>query len=130
MTGAKRNKVLLVDDDEALRESLSEQLRARRSGPGSTAFGSASCASAARPPARATGGTATAIWGSAILLQAYRWLADSRDEAAGERLDELEDPFRLYRCPTIMNCTKTCPKSLNPGKAIAELKKLMVQRRV
>jgi succinate dehydrogenase / fumarate reductase iron-sulfur subunit len=68
--------------------------------------------------------------GPAILLQAYRWVADSRDEAAGERLDELQDPFRLYRCHTIMNCTKTCPKSLNPGKAIAELKKLMVQRRV
>ncbi len=68
--------------------------------------------------------------GPAILLQAYRWIADSRDEATGERLDELEDPFRLYRCHTIMNCTKTCPKSLNPGKAIAELKKLMVQRRV
>jgi succinate dehydrogenase / fumarate reductase iron-sulfur subunit len=63
-------------------------------------------------------------------LQAYRWIADSRDEAAGERLDELQDPFRLYRCHTIMNCTKTCPKGLNPGKAIAELKKLMVQRRV
>ncbi len=68
--------------------------------------------------------------GPAILLQAYRWIADSRDEAAGERLDELQDPFRLYRCHTIMNCTKTCPKGLNPGKAIAELKKLMVQRRV
>ncbi len=68
--------------------------------------------------------------GPAILLQAYRWVADSRDEAAGERLDELQDPFRLYRCHTIMNCTKTCPKDLNPGKAIAELKKLMVQRRV
>ncbi len=68
--------------------------------------------------------------GPAVLLQAYRWVADSRDEAAGERLDELEDPFRLYRCHTIMNCTKTCPKGLNPGKAIAELKKLMVQRRV
>jgi succinate dehydrogenase / fumarate reductase iron-sulfur subunit len=67
--------------------------------------------------------------GPAVLLQAYRWIADSRDEAAGERLDELEDPFRLYRCHTIMNCTKTCPKSLNPGKAIAELKKLMVVRR-
>ncbi len=67
--------------------------------------------------------------GPAILLQAYRWVADSRDEAAGERLDELEDPFRLYRCHTIMNCTKTCPKGLNPGKAIAELKKLMVERR-
>jgi succinate dehydrogenase / fumarate reductase iron-sulfur subunit len=67
--------------------------------------------------------------GPAILLQAYRWLADSRDEAKGERLDQLEDPFRLYRCHTIMNCTKTCPKSLNPAKAIAEIKKMMVLRR-
>ncbi len=67
--------------------------------------------------------------GPAILLQAYRWIADSRDEATGERLDNLEDPFRLYRCHTIMNCTKTCPKHLNPAKAIAEIKKLMVARR-
>ncbi len=67
--------------------------------------------------------------GPAILLQAYRWIADSRDESTGERLDELEDPFRLYRCHTIMNCTQTCPKSLNPAKAIAEIKKLMVERR-
>ena len=66
--------------------------------------------------------------GPAILLQAYRWIADSRDENTGERLDELEDPFRLYRCHTIMNCTNTCPKSLNPAKAIAEIKKLLVTR--
>ncbi len=68
--------------------------------------------------------------GPAILLQAYRWLIDSRDESQGERLDALEDPFRLYRCHTIMNCTNTCPKSLNPAKAIAEIKKMMVQRQV
>ncbi|WP_422364728.1 succinate dehydrogenase iron-sulfur subunit [Pelagibius sp.] len=67
--------------------------------------------------------------GPAILLQAYRWIADSRDEATGERLDQLEDPFRLYRCHTIMNCTKTCPKGLNPAKAIAEIKKLMIERK-
>jgi succinate dehydrogenase / fumarate reductase iron-sulfur subunit len=67
--------------------------------------------------------------GPAVLLQAYRWIADSRDEFTGERLDQLEDPFRLYRCHTIMNCTKTCPKSLNPAKAIAEIKQLMVERR-
>ena len=67
--------------------------------------------------------------GPAVLLQAYRWIADSRDEAIGERLDQLEDPFRLYRCHTIMNCTRTCPKHLNPAKAIAEIKKLMVARR-
>lgn len=66
--------------------------------------------------------------GPAILLQAYRWIADTRDEATGERLDALEDPFRLYRCHTIMNCTRTCPKGLNPAKAIAEIKKLMVAR--
>lgn len=66
--------------------------------------------------------------GPAVLLQAYRWIADSRDEFTGERLDALEDPFRLYRCHTIMNCAKTCPKGLNPGKAIGEIKKLMVQR--
>src|SRR5699024_10222833 len=67
--------------------------------------------------------------GPAILLQAYRWIADSRDEHTGERLDFLEDPFKLYRCHTIMNCTQTCPKGLNPAKAIAEIKKLMVERR-
>lgn len=66
--------------------------------------------------------------GPAILLQAYRWIADSRDEFTGERLDNLEDPFRLYRCHTIMNCAKTCPKGLNPSKAISEIKKLMVER--
>ncbi len=66
--------------------------------------------------------------GPAILLQAYRWIADSRDEAVGKRLDELQDPFRLYRCHTIMNCTNTCPKHLNPGKAIAEIKKLIALR--
>jgi succinate dehydrogenase / fumarate reductase iron-sulfur subunit len=67
--------------------------------------------------------------GPSVLLQAYRWIVDSRDEFTGERLDDLEDPFRLYRCHTIMNCTKTCPKGLNPAKAIAEIKKLMVERR-
>ncbi len=68
--------------------------------------------------------------GPAVLLQAYRWLIDSRDEATGERLDDLEDPFKLYRCHTIMNCTQSCPKGLNPAKAIAEIKKMMVERRV
>ncbi len=67
--------------------------------------------------------------GPAVLLQAYRWISDSRDEAVGERLDELQDPFRLYRCHTIMNCTNTCPKHLNPGKAIAEIKKLIAMRK-
>jgi succinate dehydrogenase / fumarate reductase iron-sulfur subunit len=68
--------------------------------------------------------------GPAVLLQAYRWLIDSRDEATGERLDDLEDPFRLYRCHTIMNCANACPKGLNPAKAIAEIKKMMVARQV
>jgi succinate dehydrogenase / fumarate reductase iron-sulfur subunit len=67
--------------------------------------------------------------GPAVLLQAYRWIVDSRDEKTGDRLDALEDPFRLYRCHTILNCTKTCPKNLNPAKAIAEIKKLLVLRR-
>lgn len=67
--------------------------------------------------------------GPAILLQAYRWIADTRDEASGERLDNVDDPFRLYRCHTIMNCTNTCPKHLNPGKAIADIKNLLLKRR-
>ena len=66
--------------------------------------------------------------GPAVLLAAYRWIADSRDEATGKRLDALEDPFKLYRCHTIMNCTQTCPKGLNPAKAIAEIKRLMLER--
>lgn len=66
--------------------------------------------------------------GPAALLHAYRWILDSRDEITGERLDELEDPFKLYRCHTILNCAETCPKGLNPAKAIAELKKMLVER--
>jgi succinate dehydrogenase / fumarate reductase, iron-sulfur subunit len=68
--------------------------------------------------------------GPAVLLQAYRWIADSRDEATGDRLDELEDPFKLYRCHTIMNCTDTCPKGLNPAKAIGAIKQLIAERQV
>ncbi|MCG5535667.1 succinate dehydrogenase iron-sulfur subunit [Ectothiorhodospira mobilis] len=67
--------------------------------------------------------------GPATLLQAYRWIADSRDEATGERLDELDDAFKFFRCHTIMNCTRTCPKGLNPGLAIAEIKKQLVLRK-
>ena len=63
--------------------------------------------------------------GPAALLQSYRWLADSRDEHTKERLEALEDPFKLYRCHTIMNCAQVCPKGLNPAKAIAEIKKMM-----
>ena len=66
--------------------------------------------------------------GPAALLQSWRWLADTRDETKGERLDALEDPFRLYRCHTIMNCAQTCPKGLNPARAIGEIKQLMVKR--
>lgn len=61
--------------------------------------------------------------GPAVLLQAYRWIIDSRDKATKNRLKFLEDPFKLYRCHTILNCTRACPKNLNPGKAIAEIKK-------
>ena len=67
--------------------------------------------------------------GPAALLQSYRWLVDSRDEETGERLDNLEDPFRLYRCHTIMNCANTCPKGLNPAQAIGEIKQMMVKRK-
>lgn len=67
--------------------------------------------------------------GPAVLLQAERWIVDSRDEATGERIDYVEDPFRLYRCHTIMNCTNTCPKGLNPGKAIANIKIRANERR-
>ena len=66
--------------------------------------------------------------GPATLLQAYRWISDSRDEAREERLDYLEDSFKLYRCHTIMNCTKTCPKGLNPAKAISKIKKAISER--
>ena len=66
--------------------------------------------------------------GPAVLLQAYRWVADSRDENTSERLDALDDSFALYRCHTIMNCAKTCPKGLNPGKAIASIKSEIASR--
>ncbi|KAG7196682.1 hypothetical protein KM043_016014 [Ampulex compressa] len=63
--------------------------------------------------------------GPAVLMQAYRWIIDSRDTKAKERLEKLQDAYSVYRCHTIMNCTRTCPKGLNPGKAIAEIKKLL-----
>ncbi|MBB5213592.1 succinate dehydrogenase iron-sulfur subunit [Parapusillimonas granuli] len=68
--------------------------------------------------------------GPAGLLQAYRFIADSRDEATGARLDNLEDPYRLFRCHTIMNCTDVCPKGLNPSLAIGKIKELLVRRTV
>jgi succinate dehydrogenase / fumarate reductase iron-sulfur subunit len=66
--------------------------------------------------------------GPAALLQAFRWMSDSRDETLGARLDNVEDPFKLYRCHTIMNCAKACPKGLNPAEAIAEIKNMMIER--
>ena len=68
--------------------------------------------------------------GPAGLLQAYRFLADSRDEATSERLDNLEDPYRLFRCHSIMICTDVCPKGLNPNKAIGKIKELLVRRAI
>jgi len=68
--------------------------------------------------------------GPAGLLQAYRFIADSRDEATSERLDNLEDPYRLFRCTTIMNCVDVCPKGLNPTRAIVKIKELMVRRAI
>ncbi len=67
--------------------------------------------------------------GPAVLLQAWRWIADSRDDSADERLDMLKDPFSLYRCHTIMNCTNSCPKGLNPAKAIANIKQKLLDKR-
>ncbi len=64
------------------------------------------------------------------MLQAYRFIADSRDQATGERLDDLEDPYRLFRCHSIMNCVDACPKNLNPTRAIGKIKELMVKRSV
>ena len=104
--------------------------RARRTARSSTASTSASCAPAASTSCPSYWWNGDRYLGPAALLQAYRWLIDSRDEATGERLDNLEDPFRLYRCHTIMNCAKACPKGLNPAKAIAEIKKMMVARAI
>ncbi len=66
--------------------------------------------------------------GPATLLQAARWVEDTRDDHTGERLEELEDPFKLYRCHTIMNCTNTCPKGLNPAKAIGQIKSKIAKK--
>ena len=135
--GARPHRALrAVRLDRALAEDRPRRRRTAsgcsrpRSAPSSTGCGNASCASAARPRCPSYWWNGERYLGPAILLQAYRWIADSRDEATGERLDQLEDPFRLYRCHTIMNCTKTCPKGLNPAKAIAEIKKMMVERTI
>ena len=68
--------------------------------------------------------------GPAALLQAYRFLADSRDQATAERLNDLDGPYRLFRCHTIMNCTDVCPKGLDPSKAIGEIRELMLKHLV
>jgi succinate dehydrogenase / fumarate reductase iron-sulfur subunit len=65
--------------------------------------------------------------GPAVLLQAYRWIIDSRDEERVKRLKKVADELKLFRCHTIMNCTNTCPKGLNPAKAIGSIKKMLVQ---
>lgn len=80
------------------------------------------CCSAACPPYWWNG---EKYLGPAVLMQAYRWIIDSRDCKASERLDQLRNPYSVYKCHTIMNCTKTCPKGLNPGRAIAETKRLL-----
>ncbi|SVA02306.1 uncharacterized protein METZ01_LOCUS55160 [marine metagenome] len=67
--------------------------------------------------------------GPAALLQAYRWIVDSRDEEKKERLDDLDDAFKVHSCRTIMNCTKACPKGLSPAKAIAGIKKELATRK-
>ena len=67
--------------------------------------------------------------GPAVLLQAQRWLADSRDEMTDQRLEQLDDAFRLYRCHQIMNCTQTCPKGLNPAQAISQIKQQIIERK-
>jgi len=64
--------------------------------------------------------------GPAVLMQAYKWMIDSRDEYTKERLDKLDNSYSVYKCHTIMNCTKTCPKGLNPGHAIGEIKKMLM----
>ena len=96
----------------------------------STDCTSASCARAVRPLVPRSGGIPDKFVGPAGLLQAYRFLADSRDEATSERLDNLEDPYRLFRCHSIMNCVDVCPKGLNPTRAIGKIKDLMVKRAV
>ena len=68
--------------------------------------------------------------GPAGLLNAYRFIADSRDTALNERLDDLEDPYRLFRCHTIMNCVDVCPKGLNPTRAISKIRDMLVRRAV
>ena len=100
---------------------------------------SAFSATAAPPPVPPTGGTQTSTWvlwvrrclssSQLVLQQAYRWIIDSRDEMTEERLKQLDDTYKLYRCHAIMNCTHACPKKLNPGGSIAKIKHLEHMRR-
>ena len=83
------------------------------------------CVHAVRPLAQAIGGVEKKYLGPAVLLQAYRWISDSRDEEKKERLKMIADKLKLYRCHTIMNCTSSCPKGLNPAKAIGAIKKML-----
>ena len=107
---------------------MASAARVCRSGTSWTACGSASCASCCTTSCPSYWWNGDRYLGPATLLAAYRWIADSRDEYTGQRLDALEDPFKLYACRTIMNCTKTCPKGLNPAKAIGEIKQMLVER--
>ena len=111
----------------------------RRTAPSWTACMSAFCAIAALRRAPLTGGIQTSIWGRwvgrihllhhpLVLQQAYRWIVDSRDEMTEERLRDLDDVYKLYRCHAIMNCTHSCPKNLNPGRSIAHIKQLLHHR--
>ena len=104
--------------------------RATRTGPSSTALYECILCACCSTSCPSYWWNSDRYLGPAALLQAQRWIVDSRDEATGERLDNLEDPFRLYRCHTIMNCAKACPKHLNPAKAIAEIKRTLVERQV
>ena len=121
-------KPYVINDDAAAGEGAAAVARA--SATSSTASTSASCARAARPPARRFWWNPDKFVGPAGLLNAYRFIADSRDQAMNERLDDLEDPYRLFRCHTIMNCVDVCPKGLNPTLAIGKIKELMVRRAV
>ena len=103
---------------------------ARQSAKSSTACTSASCAPAARPRARRSGGTRTSSSARPACCRPTASSPTSRDEATSERLDNLEDPYRLFRCHSIMNCVDVCPKGLNPTKAIGKIKELMVRRAI
>jgi succinate dehydrogenase / fumarate reductase iron-sulfur subunit len=96
----------------------------------STASTNASCAPAAARHARRSGGTPTSSSGRPGCCRAYRFIADSRDQATNERLDDLEDPYQLFRCHSIMNCVDVCPKGLNPTRAIGKIKDIMIKRMV